>query len=406
MRTQLLSGEFRKPHIGVCEFNALDPKLDWSLEDDRAWQSNGGPGRAHPDRSLPFSLDVLVPDSEESLQRIHIYGVFALHAGSETPGTHGALVAVKPLDGPDFRLTLINGKHYAEGEESEMACFSPGDGSMCEPVGFADFQGRRVTIRRLSIDIPSNFHGRFLRFTDLGSSASFVLLDVRFEFAPDRTCPFGSKTKGVSLAELGSAVRIGDRVKFNRAIKQLETSLSEVGPNLDEARGSVLLFLAVISAAKLESGTSEPLHRFQLDAARRLEIERSVNGVISAARELIEELTPDMSEERAHTDSMINRALAVVERGFAREIVDEEIANYLGLSTSHFRFLFRQATGQPFHKYLISVRLEKARTMLIENNFSVSEVSKMVGFNSPAHFTRAFVKRFNVSPSAVRVANR
>jgi AraC family transcriptional regulator len=94
--------------------------------------------------------------------------------------------------------------------------------------------------------------------------------------------------------------------------------------------------------------------------------------------------------------------LALVERNFARQLTDASIAQQLGLSTSHFRYLFRQATGQPFHKYLIALRLEKARQMLIEEDSAVGAVARAVGFTGLAHFTRAFVLRFNATPSTVR----
>ena len=78
------------------------------------------------------------------------------------------------------------------------------------------------------------------------------------------------------------------------------------------------------------------------------------------------------------------------------------MAQQLGLSTSHFRYLFKQATGQPFHKYLVSLRLEKARRMLVEQGLPVSTVAKAVGFSALSHFSRAFAQRFSVSPTSLR----
>ena len=69
----------------------------------------------------------------------------------------------------------------------------------------------------------------------------------------------------------------------------------------------------------------------------------------------------------------MDRALTLVDRNFAKDLTDAAVAQQLGLSTSHFRFLFKQATGQPFHKYLVSLRLEKARRMLVEQGLPVGD---------------------------------
>lgn len=96
--------------------------------------------------------------------------------------------------------------------------------------------------------------------------------------------------------------------------------------------------------------------------------------------------------------------MAIVERHYAKDLTDAMVAAQLGLSTSHFRFLFRQATGHPFHKYVVALRLEKAKQMLIEQEIPVSQIATAVGFTGLSHFSRAFTQRFSASPSHIRRA--
>jgi len=172
---------------------------------------------------------------------------------------------------------------------------------------------------------------------------------------------------------------------------------------LDEARGQALTFLAVVTAAMLETGGSRSLLKEQLHAAR--EFEHSVSGeeVWAALEPRIERIASGLIHDSTNpTDHLIDRALALVERNYARQITDSAVAQQLGLSTSHFRHLFRLATGQPFHKYLIAVRLEKAKQMLVEEESPIGSVAKSVGFLGISHFTRAFVQRFGITPSHAR----
>jgi AraC-like DNA-binding protein len=122
-----------------------------------------------------------------------------------------------------------------------------------------------------------------------------------------------------------------------------------------------------------------------------------------AARRIVEEVAAPLVEPiSSPSGQLIDRALAFLNRNFAKVVSDDELARELGLSTSHFRFLFKEATGQPFHRYLIALRLERAKKLLVETDMPISEVAAAVGFSGLAHFSRAFAQRFNVSPSNLR----
>ncbi len=143
--------------------------------------------------------------------------------------------------------------------------------------------------------------------------------------------------------------------------------------------------------------------REQLEMARALDRAETVHEIAKVAKERIAAVAAPLTNDASGpTDHLVDLALAYVERNFARQLTDALVAQRLGLSTSHFRFLFRKATGQPFHKYLIAMRLERARQMLLEQAVPVGSVAKAVGFAGLSHFSRAFTQRFNVSPTHVR----
>jgi len=215
-------------------------------------------------------------------------------------------------------------------------------------------------------------------------------------------CPFREGSGGVPLSELAAVVRLADRPRFERALTQLEISIRAT-EDLDEARGQALLFLAVVSSATLEMGAGKEMHRVQLEASRDLEACASVAEVSRITLGFLRRVTVGiMTPADDPSRKIVDRALAIVERNFAKHLSDATVAAQLGLSTSHFRYLFRQATGQPFHRYLISFRLEKARMLLVERGMPVGTVAEAVGFGGVSHFSRAFSQKFKVSPANVR----
>jgi AraC-like DNA-binding protein len=368
------------------------------------WISNGGPGRAHPFRSKPFTLEVPVPQFEGQLKYIKLIGVFAQWAQREHegPGTLGATLLLQAGDEVRFRLDLLNGRHYSDASVIDLEASLSGDGLFRESVGSLAIDDRLVRLDCVTIDIPETGFVDTFKLRDMGSAASFAICEIAFVFEPAAGCPFHSKGGGVSLSELGAVVRIGDRLRLQRAIRQLESSLLRE-QDLDEARGEALTFIAVLTAATLELGGSREMHRVQLEAARQFDQLETVEDIARAALAVVEQIVaPLFAEPSSPSARLVDRALALVDRNFAKPLNDAEVAEQLGLSTSHFRFLFKEATGQPFHRYLIAMRLEKARKLLIEHGMPVSEAAKAVGFTNASHFSRAFAQRFKVSPTRVR----
>lgn len=399
-QTLTSAASFARPETGPT-FSEVPASYELPASGLPAWQSHGGPARGHPARANPFTLDIPV---DAQLLRVDLLGVFALYAdrAAEGPGTLGASVQLVADGEVVFRQDLLNGRHYRDASDLAPVSEALGDGSGIETVGQVEIGDQTYRVDLLSIDLPADRHGDSLRFKDLGSPASFVLFDVFFETDEPHGCPFHHKGGGIPLSEVGTALRLGDRVKFLKALEQLERSVC-MTEDLDEARGQCLTFLAIVTSATLEMGGSRAMHRVQLEAAREFDRLEDRDAIAEALRRRVEEVAgPALREPEGPSAYLVDRALALVERNFAKNLTDATVAAQLGLSTSHFRYLFKQATGQPFHKYLVGLRLEKARRMLIEQELAVSEVARAVGFTGLSHFSRAFTQRFSVSPTSVR----
>lgn len=395
-----LAGSFARPSTGP----RWDPVPgDLPFTGLPGWQSNGGPHRGHPARALPFSLVVPVPESQGRLIRILLIGCFALWSGREfeVPGTQGASVQIGDEKG-GMRLDLVNGRHYGPAEDLSREARLLGDGTSFETVGQTEINGVPVRVDCIGIDVPDDIPVGSVRFRDMGTPASFVLFDVLFQFAQRPVCPFAAAGGGIALSEVPSIVRLRDRVRFGAALRQLQRALLSAS-DLDEARSQSLTFIAVVVAAMLELGAGRHMHRVQLEAARRLEGARTLAEIAEESERVLESATREIFARRSGpNEALIDRALAIVERNYAKNLSDSSVAAQLGLSNSHFRHLFKQTTGQPFHQYLIAVRLEHARQMLLDQDISVSQVASAVGFQGLSHFSRAFTQRFQVSPTRLR----
>ncbi|MBX3115154.1 MAG: helix-turn-helix transcriptional regulator [Fimbriimonadaceae bacterium] len=369
------------------------------------WQSHGGGARLHPARAFPQRLVIQVPEGAQRVSKVVLRGIFALYAqlSHEPVGAIGASLNFLGSDGSVLsNFTLINGRHYGDATDGVSLDRMNGDGSRLLSVGTVDVEGTPCRVDELTIDLGHQLPIASIEFRDLGTPASFVIFEAEFETESKAVCPFRGYGDKISLGEIGSLVRLRDWPKLEQALAQLKEGIL-ISKELDEAKGSVLTFLAVLSAALLDFGVERKLHRFQLDAARKLDQISTREEICEVATSLFEFLTMDvMSSDRSPSQAAIEKALRMIESNFAKSVRDDDIAGRVGMSTSHFRHLFRERTGEPFHKYVLHLRLEKARQQIIASDLPIQEISSGMGFVSSAHFSRAFLQRFGISPSTLR----
>ncbi|MES2100424.1 MAG: GlxA family transcriptional regulator [Pseudomonadota bacterium] len=96
------------------------------------------------------------------------------------------------------------------------------------------------------------------------------------------------------------------------------------------------------------------------------------------------------------------RAMQWLEATPERAIGVPELAEHVGLSTRQLLRLFAQILGEGPSRYHRRLRLEHARGLLRYTAISVTEASVAVGFESLAHFCRAYRDQYGESPGANR----
>ena len=100
------------------------------------------------------------------------------------------------------------------------------------------------------------------------------------------------------------------------------------------------------------------------------------------------------------------RALELMELGTDGRLSVESLAKEVGLSPAHFSRAFKETMGVPPHRYLLNLRLERARRMLDAEDATLSAVAQRAGFADQAHFTRLFKREYGVTPGIVLRSRR
>ena len=102
---------------------------------------------------------------------------------------------------------------------------------------------------------------------------------------------------------------------------------------------------------------------------------------------------------------MHQRVLTVVrliQKDLSRPLTLKEMAQAVGLSSSHLRALFKAETGMTPAQYQKNLRLSEAQRLLETTFLNVQEIMARVGINDASHFNRDFKRAYGSSPIRYR----
>lgn len=104
-------------------------------------------------------------------------------------------------------------------------------------------------------------------------------------------------------------------------------------------------------------------------------------------------------------DFYIHEAVTYMEQNYQRNLTVEEISDACRLNRNYFSKLFRDSMGCPPQEFLIRMRLAKATELLRAGGTPIGEIAAKCGYPNQLHFSRAFKKRYGISPREWRTQN-
>lgn len=107
--------------------------------------------------------------------------------------------------------------------------------------------------------------------------------------------------------------------------------------------------------------------------------------------------------ESAQTNRIVETVKAYIDRHYARKgLTLHEVAHENHVSPNYLSYLFKKYTGLNLWEYVIQLRMEESRKLLLSTDMRRYEIADKVGYESPEHFSKIFKKYFGISPSEVK----
>jgi len=102
----------------------------------------------------------------------------------------------------------------------------------------------------------------------------------------------------------------------------------------------------------------------------------------------------------------LRRVTEFIDAHLDAELSLADLARVAGLSVSHFKPLFKRATGRAVHQYVIERRVARARELLLAGQLSQSEIALAAGFAHQSHMARWVRRRLGTTPTALAASGR
>ncbi|MBC8079548.1 MAG: response regulator [Gorillibacterium sp.] len=113
---------------------------------------------------------------------------------------------------------------------------------------------------------------------------------------------------------------------------------------------------------------------------------------------VVQELNPS----KGGGEKAIEAALQYIKEHYSEDITLEKVASTVFLNPVYFSQLFKQKTGQGYKDYVIFLRLEQAKRLLLNPKLKLAEIAERIGYQDMRHFTQLFRKRFEITPTEYR----
>lgn len=100
-------------------------------------------------------------------------------------------------------------------------------------------------------------------------------------------------------------------------------------------------------------------------------------------------------------DSFFETVLQCIDEHIEENLTVDMLCKYLGTSERQLQRKLKNVTHKAPSQLISSVRMHRAKELLIQQNRNVSEVAFQIGFSSPSYFSKKFKMEFGVSPSCM-----
>jgi two-component system response regulator YesN len=212
-----------------------------------------------------------------------------------------------------------------------------------------------------------------------------------------------------SERELMSKVKIGDRTGAKEILNSiLGTILFKTIGDLGILKARLLELLSILSRSAVEGGVNIDVmlekNLTYVNKVMQINNQEDLCAWISTA--LNEFIDLVYSSQDARKITQIRPAINYIDANYNKPVTLAEVAKASHLSVSRLAHIFKEQMGITIIDYLTSVRIERAKQLLLATEQNCTEICFEVGYNNQSYFTRTFKGLVGMTPRQFKTKNQ
>jgi two-component system response regulator YesN len=101
--------------------------------------------------------------------------------------------------------------------------------------------------------------------------------------------------------------------------------------------------------------------------------------------------------------SVVREIEQFLKNHYCDKITLEETAKHFHLNKNYLSELFKDETGQTFTRYVNTLRIQKAKQLILHTTDTVSDISEKIGFGDFRYFSKVFRAYTGLSPTEFKM---
>jgi len=174
-------------------------------------------------------------------------------------------------------------------------------------------------------------------------------------------------------------------------------------PILEEAKIRMFGMVVIAIRAAYNAGANPArLHDLNLEIVKKMARSDSLKKLEVAVEHSLRRIIALVPDKNAFLAKRLENAINYISQHSAEELTCEKVAAAVGCSRSHLSTLFSRIIGRTFKETVLSYRMEKAKSLLVHNDKTITEVAFETGYLDPNYFCAVFRRVAGVTAGQYR----
>ena len=203
---------------------------------------------------------------------------------------------------------------------------------------------------------------------------------------------------------LMTKIRMGDMGSAKKALNDLlGYALFSDGWNVASIRLRAIELTTLLSRVALEGGANvDSVFRMNEQFISLINDKNTIESISLLLLDVVKGFMDAMFYQKDKGNLYVREALGYIASHYTEPLRVGDVSRRLGLNADYFAAMFHKTVGESFNSYLMRVRVEQSKHLMLSTSDPLTDIAVATGFTDQSYYCRVFKKYVGLSPRQYR----